>query len=458
MTQLAIDTTPKSPSYQKQEGRTALWRSVRSVVNSQRQAPPLQPVPRTGPLPLSFAQERLWLLHQLEPENPIYNKSIIQRLKGPLNVAALEQSLNEILRRHEVLRTTLPSQRLTPAQTWHLSVTDCRPFFEPETEARRRISEEIQKPFDLTRGPLLRTHLLRLDTEDYVLVLITHQICFDDQSRGILIQELMALYEAFSTGKPSPLPELPVQYADFAHWQRQWFKGEVLEKQLAYWREQLSVRVPRLNLSANRRGRAASQTLEIPTHLYKSLRALSQGEGVTLFVTLLAAFQTLLFRYTKQDDILVFSSTGGRNRAEIKGLLGLFANLLALRTDLSGNPPFRELLSRVREVALGAYSHQDLPFDKLVEMLHSVPGHAPLFQVLFVLQNASVPSLSFSGLRVEPFRVDEDGTSQFDLVWYFKETAEGLTAWLRYKTELFEAATRIFLPVPWGKTVEPRTA
>ncbi|MEN8220851.1 MAG: condensation domain-containing protein, partial [Pseudomonadota bacterium] len=248
---------------------------------------------------------------------------------------------------------------------------------------------------------------------------------------------------AFSTGKPSPLPELPVQYADFAHWQRQWFKGEILEKQLAYWREQLSVHVPRLNLSANRRGSAASQTLEIPTHLYKSLRALSQGEGVTLFVTLLAAFQTLLFRYTKQDDILVFSSTGGRNRSEIKGLIGLFANLLALRTDLSGNPPFRELLNRVREVALGAYTHQDLPFDKLVEMLHSMPGHAPLFQVLFILQNASVPSLSFSGLKVEPFRVDDEGTSQFDFVWYFKETPQGLTAWFRYKTELFEAATRM---------------
>jgi len=216
-------------------------------VNSQRQAPPLQPVPRTGTLPLSFAQERLWLLHQLEPENPIYNKSIIQRLKGPLNVAALEQSLKEILRRHEVLRTTLPSQHITPAQTWQITVTDCQ----SEQKTRRRISEEIQKPFDLRRGPLLRTYLFRLDTEDYVLVLITHQICFDDQSRGILIQELMALYEAFSTGKPSPLSELPVQYADFAHWQRQWFKGEILEKQLAFWREQLSVRVPRLNLSAN---------------------------------------------------------------------------------------------------------------------------------------------------------------------------------------------------------------
>jgi len=422
---------------QKQEGRTALWRSVRSVVNSQRQAPPLQPVPRTGTLPLSFAQERLWLLHQLEPDNPIYNKSIIQRLKGPLNVAALEQSLKEILRRHEVLRTTLPSQHITPAQTWQITVTDCP----SEQETRRRISEEIQKTFDLTRGPLLRTDLFRLDTEDYVLVLITHQICFDDQSRGILIQELMTLYEAFSTGKPSPLSELPVQYADFAHWQRQWFKGEVLETQLAYWKEQLSVRVPRLNFSANRRGKAASQTLEIPTQLYKSLRALSQREGVTLFVTLLAAFQTLLFRYTRQDDILVFSSTGGRNRAEIKELIGLFANLLALRTDLSGNPPFRELLSRVREVALGAYSHQDLPFDKLVKMLHS--GDGPLFQVLFVLQNASVPSLSFSGLKVEPFSPTEEGTSQFDFVLYFKETTQGLTAWMKYKTELFEAATRM---------------
>ena len=447
MKRSATDTTPTSPLCQtnKEEGRTALWRAVRSVVGSQRQAPPLQSVPRNGPMPLSFAQERLWLLHQLEPESPIYNKSIIQRLKGPLNVTALEQSLNEILRRHHVLRSTLPSQCLTPVQTGHFSMTDCRRFSDPETEARQRISEEIQKPFDLTRGPLLRTCLLRLDTEDHVLLLVTHQICFDDQSSGILIQELMALYEAFSKGEHSPLPELSVQYADFAHWQRQWFKGEVFEKQLAYWRKQLSVRVPRLNWSADRRGlgREASQPLEISTHLHESLRALSQREGVTLFVTLLAAFQTLLFRYTRQDNILVFSSIRGRNRAEIKGLIGLFTNLLALRTDLSGNPSFRELLCRVREVALGAYSHQDLPFDKLVEMLSSVTEqpHAPLFQVALVLQNTSMPSLSLSGLEAVPFRVDEEKPSQFDLVLYFKESAHGLGASLRYNTELFEAAT-----------------
>jgi thioesterase domain-containing protein/acyl carrier protein len=455
MTQLAIDTAPTS--CQKEEGSTALWRSVRSVVNSQRQAPPLQSVPRTGPLPLSFSQERIMLLHQLEPDSSTYNKSIIQRLKGPLNVAALEQSFNELIRRHEVLRTTFTMvdgqafQRITPAQTLRLSVTDLQQIPEPEreSEARRLAREETEQPFDLTQGPLLRTRLLRLGTEDYVMLLTTHQICFDGQSRGILIQELKALYEAFSTGKTSPLPELPVQYADFAQWQRQWFKGEVLETQLAYWKKQLGSDVPRLRLSTNQQlpgtqsFQAASQTLEIPTHLYESLRALSQQEGVTLFVTLLAAFQTLLYRYTIQEDILIFSSTGGRNRSEIKGLIGLFANILALRTDLSGNPPFRKLLSRVREVALGAYTHQDLPFDKLVEMLHSVPGqhNAPLFQVLFVLQNASMPKLEFSNLKVESFQFDNNGTTTFDLILYLEETAQGLTAWLRYKTDLFEAAT-----------------
>jgi len=299
MTQLAIDTTPTS--CQKEEGRTALWRSVRSVVNSQRQAPPLQPVPRTGPLPLSFAQERVMLLQQLEPDSSTYNKSIVQRLKGPLNVAVLEQSFNELIRRHEVLRTTFTMvdgqafQRITPAQTLRLSVTDLQkiPESERELEARQLAHDETEQPFDLTQEPLLRTRLLRLGTKDYVMLLTTHQICFDGQSRGILVRELMALYEAFSTGKTSPLPELPVQYADFAYWQRQWFKGEVLETQLAYWKKQLGTDVPRLRLSANRQRpgtlgfQAASQTLEISTHLYESLRALSQQEGITLFVTLL---------------------------------------------------------------------------------------------------------------------------------------------------------------------------
>lgn len=286
MTQLAIDTTPTS--CQKEEGRTALWRSVRSVVNSQRQAPPLQPVSRTGPLPLSFAQERIMLLQQIEPDSSTYNKSIVQRLKGSLNVAALEQSFNELMRRHEVLRTTFTMvdgqafQRITPAQTLRLSVTYLQQIPERESEARRLAHEESEQPFDLTQGPLLRTRLLRLGTEDYVMLLTTHQICFDGQSSGILVRELMALYEAFSTGKPSPLPELPVQYADFAHWQRQWFKGEVLEMQLTYWKKQLGTNVSRLRLSANRplpgtsSSQAAYQTLEIPTHLYESLRALSQ--------------------------------------------------------------------------------------------------------------------------------------------------------------------------------------
>ncbi len=399
-------------------------------------------MPRTGPPPLSFAQERIHLLQQLEPENTAYNKSLIRRLKGPLNLATLEQTLQEILRRHEVLRTTLPAQEVLPVPPERIAVTDCRPFPDPAAEARRLIGEEIRRPFDLGTGPLLRTRLFRLDREDHVLFLGTHQVCCDDQSTGILLQELTTLYAAFAQGQPSPLPEPPVQYADYACWQRDRLQGEVLEEQLAFWREQLRPPVPRLNLSTSRHSRAISRSLDIPARLHDALRTLSRQEGTTLFMTLLAAFQTLLFRCTMQEeDILVFSSVGGRNRTEIRGLIGLFTNVLALRTNLSANPPFRELLGRVRETALGAFSHQDLPFEQLLDLLHSGAGQAPPLQVLFVLQNASMPELELPGVQVEPFRVDTEGTSQFDMVWYFKETDAGLSAWLRYRTELSGLAT-----------------
>ena len=439
-----------------EEGRADLWRAVRTVVKSQRQAPLIRPVSRDGEIPLSFAQQRLWFLHQLEPDNPTYNMSIARRITGPLNVAALEQSLGEIVRRHEALRTNFatvegqPVQVIASAPTFTLQVGDLRELPESEREdpALRLATEETQRPFDLPQDLLLRATLLRLGEEENILVLTTHQIVFDGQSKGVLIQELMTLYEAFSAGKPSPLPALPIQYADFAHWQRQWLQGEVLEAQLSYWQEKLGPSVPLLKLPADRRRpavqtfRGATQSFVLPESLSEELRALSQQEGVTPFVSLLAAFQSLLYCYTAQEDILVFTSTAGRNRFEIKGLIGLFANLLAMRTDLSGNPSFRQLLSRVRKVTLGAYAHQDLPFEQLVETLQPERdlSYTSLFQVIFLFLNEPRPNLELSGLTLSPLNVGNE-TAKFDWRLFMVDTEQELTGSLQYKTDLFDAAT-----------------
>ncbi|XOF33848.1 MAG: condensation domain-containing protein [Candidatus Electrothrix sp. YB6] len=402
--------------------------------------PPVQPVPRTGTAPLSFAQERLYELHRFETQDLVYNVSFVRRLRGSVNIPALEQGINEIIRRHEVLRTVLPSQEIMSDWERKLPVTDCRSFPEPENEARQRISREVRKPFDLQQGPFLRADLFQLDSDDYVLLLLMHQICSDDQSKGLIIQELSTLYDAFSTGKPSPLPELPVQYLDFAHWQRQYFQGDVMEKLSGYWLDRLSGRLPRLNLSGRRHSSAVLQPFEVSSRTLGSLKAFNKPNDVTLFMTLLAAFQTLLFRCTGQQDMLVFSSFGGRNRAEVRRLVGLFANILLLRTDMSGSLSFLELLGRIREMMFGAVQHQDMPFDKLVEMLHSETGQAPSFQVLFVLQNTSMQELCFSNVRTEAFEADSGEISQFDLVLYCKESAQGLTGLVQYREGLCEAA------------------
>ncbi|MFB3092706.1 MAG: condensation domain-containing protein, partial [Dehalococcoidia bacterium] len=369
------------------------------------QALPLLPASRDGDLPLSFAQQRLWFLEQWEPNSSIYNVPVALRLTGPLNVAALEQSLNEISRRHEALRTTFsvvdgqPAQVIAPKLNLTLPVLDLRELTEIERDAevQRLVVEEAQAPFDLAQGPLLRASLLRLGQEEHVLMLTMHHVVSDGWSLNVLFRETTTLYQAFSTGEPSPLPEIPIQYADFALWQRQWLQGEELESQLAYWKEQLDGIPPVLELPTDRPRpavetfRGAQQFLLLPDALTRSLKALSQREEVTLFMTLLAAFQTLLHRYTGQDDILVGFPIANRNRAEIEGLIGFFVNTLVLRTDLSGEPTFRELLGRVREVALDAYTHQDLPFEKLVAELHPERdiSRNPLFQVIFQLFNTS---------------------------------------------------------------------
>ena len=432
--------------------------------------PPLQPVSQDEELspPLkesaaekevsvfaSFSQQRLWFLEQWEPGIPAYNIPVAFRLIGSLNVTALRQSLSEVVRRHEALRTTFtvvegkPVQVIAPSLTMILPVEDLQELPEPEREVtvRRRTTKEARRPFDLAQGPLVRATMLRLSREEHVLLLTMHHIVSDGWSMGILFRELSVLYEAFSGGKSSSLPELPIQYADFARWQQQWLQGEVLETQLTYWRRQLAgLLVLELPTDrprpAARTFRGAQQSLVLRKTLGEALQTLSQREGVTLFMALLAAFQTLLHRYTGQDDIALGSPIANRTRAETEGLIGCLVNTLVLRTDLAGDPTFRELLGRVQEVALGAYAHQDLPFEKLVEELQPERNlsHAPLFQVLFVLQNAPTSALELPGLMVSRVRVDK-GSAKFDLTLTLVEGTNGLRGTVEYNTDLFDAAT-----------------
>ncbi|MFQ5610897.1 MAG: amino acid adenylation domain-containing protein [Anaerolineae bacterium] len=427
--------------------------------------PPISALPRepyraqTAPdsfaLPASFAQQRLWFLDRMEPGSPAYNIPAALRLAGPLDVTALERSLSELVRRHETLRTTFetgqsgPVQVISPPEPCPLPVIDLRR--QPETEARRIATEEARRPFDLRQGPLLRATLLRLGREEHILLLTMHHIVSDEWSMGVLYRELTALYNAFAGGAPSPLPELPVQYADFALWQREWLQGEALEAQLAYWQEQLagaSARLPTLELPTDRPRppvqtfRGATQSITIPRALQDSLAGVGQEADGTLYMALLAAFEVLLYRYTGQADLVVGTPIANRNRAEIEGLIGFFVNTLVLRADLAGDPSFRELLARVRETALGAYAHQDLPFEKLVEALQPERdlSRNPLFQVMFVYQNVPMQQPELSGLSVTPVEVDH-GTAKFDLTLTIFEEAAGLKASFEYNTDLFDADT-----------------
>ena len=420
------------------------------------QAPPILPRTQNENLPLSFAQQRLWFLDQLVPDAPIYNIPLAYRVTGQLNVAALEQSLGEIVRRHEALRTTFtavdgqPIQVIAPEIDLRLPVVDLWEIPETERDAdvQRLTTQEAQQPFDLTTGPLLRVKLLRLDEAEHVLLLTMHHIISDGWSLNMLMRELTVLYEAFSTGKPASLPELPIQYADFALWQREWLSGAVLDSQLAYWKQQLGGELPVLELPTDRPRlpvqtyRGARQSFELSKDLTDALKALSRREGVTLFMTLLAAFKTLLYRYTGQEDVIVGVPIANRNRAEIEGLIGFFVNTLVLRSNLSGIPSFRELLGRVREVALGAYAHQDMPFEMLVEELQPERdmSYNPLFQVMFVLQNAPMPDWEFSGLTLSSLAVDSK-TAKFDLSLSLTETEQGLIGVFGYNRDLFDEAT-----------------
>ena len=407
--------------------------------------------------PLSFAQEQLWFLDQLVPGGHLYNIPAAVRLTGPLNRAAFERSLDEIVRRHESLRTIFvaidgrPLQTVLPQKSALLQVIDLRslPENEREQEAVRLATEQARASFDLERGPLLRARLLQLNAEEHVLLLTLHHIISDGWSLVVLFHELGALYEAFDGGEEAQLAELAVQYGDYATWQREWLSGEALDSQLAYWRQQLGGRLPAMELPMDRprpavpSHRGARQLITLNAALTQGLRDLGRREGVTLYMTLLAAFQTLLHRYTGETDILIGSSIANRNRAETEGIIGLLLNILLLRTDLSGDPSFSELLKRVREVTLGAYAHQDLPFEKLVAEL--LPGrnasHMELGQVAFTLQNAPAEKIKLGALALESFKGDGATTAKTDLMLFMLERPDELIASIEYSTDLFDEVT-----------------
>jgi amino acid adenylation domain-containing protein len=406
-------------------------------------APPIDPVSREGDLELSFAQQRLWFLEQLSPGSIDYNMSGAISLKGSLDAAALARAVESIVARHEALRTTFTSRDGKPVQVIAASMKIDMPVIEVASseEAYTLAKVEVQRAFDLERGPLLRTTLLRLGPEEHWLLLSMHHIVSDLWSMAVLMEELTAFY----TGHE--LPPLRIQYADFAAWQRAYLSTGVLDEQLAYWREQLAGAPAQLELPTDRprprvlSSRGASISFTLPASLAKSLDALSRASSSTMFMTMLAAFKTLLHRYSRQQDIVVGSPVANRNRAETEGLIGFFINTLVLRTDLSGNPTFRELLARVREVALGAYGHQDVPFERIVVELQPERSlsHTPLFQAMFALENVQGDS-SLPGIEQTPIAVDV-GTAKFELTLVVEERTDGLHGTFEYNTDLFESAT-----------------
>jgi amino acid adenylation domain-containing protein len=413
--------------------------------------------------PASFAQQRLWFLAQLQPGSFAYNIPSVLRLSGPLNVRALQWSFDEIVRRHEVLRTTLrnqdgePVQVVVPELALELPVEDLRGYRreEQQSEAQRLSTEEARYVFDLSRGPLIRVKLLRLAVQDHILLVTLHHIVADGWSLGILFRELSVLYEAACQGKPSPLPPLPIQYADFAQWQRRWLTGDRLAAEVQYWRERLAGAPAVLALPTDRPRPAipshagAAARFQVPRELTEKLVQISQASGSTLFMLLLAAFKVLLYRHTRQEDLVVGTPIANRTRTELEGLIGFFVNQLALRTNLAGDPTFLEALGRVKEAALGAYEHQDVPFEKLVEELQPARSLAqpPLFQVIFGLQNNPTQNQPVP-VAEEAVQIADSAlpqvdwvTAKIDMNWQCGQTPEGLQGGVEYATDLFDAAT-----------------
>ena len=429
---------------------------------------PITPQPRrSNSFPLSFAQQRLWFLDQLEPGNPFYNIFDAFTFMGAFEMAAMEQAVVEILKRHEILRATIstangePAQAIAPALVLPLPLVDVRalPRQAREQEASRLCAEQSKQPFDLSSGPLVRMLILRLSDDEHLLLLTMHHIIADAWSLEVFEKELRALYEGFCAGEDVKLPPLPIQYADFSVWQRQWLQGDVLQNQLDYWKQHLAGAPAVLEFPTDRPRppvqtyRGARQWLTISKEKTESLRSLSMQEGTTLFMTLLAAFKVLLYRYSGQDDIIIGLPVAGRNRVEVEGLIGFFINTLALRTDVSGEPSFRELLRRVKKNALEAYAHQDLPFEKLVEelRLERDMSRNPLFQITFQLVNvsdsvegalSSPPTQAKSVEDASEFSLDaQNGSAKFDMALDVWEGDGALSGRMDYSTDLFDEAT-----------------
>ncbi len=407
--------------------------------------------------PLSFAQQRLWFLDQWMPNSALYNVPFALQLKGNLDMAALKRSLDEIVRRHEILRTAFvtrqdePVQVISPVLNIEIPLVDLSALDDHarKVEIERLLNEEARQPFDLPRTPLLRHKLLRLSLHAHLLAITAHHIIFDGWSSEVMINELAQLYEAFAGGRPSPLPEIDIQYADFSEWQRDYLQGEVFQKQLAYWKAQLEPLPPILELPTDR-PRPASQTFGgafwtqfLPADLFARLEAFCQQEKVSMFMLTLAVLDVLLYRYTKQTDIVVGMAIANRNRPEIEKLIGFFVNMLPLRIRLDGAPTFREVLGQVRQASLAAYTQQDMPFEKLVEALgiERNPSHSPIFQVMLVLESMSIQNFESPDMQIEYYRGTPTGTAKYDLSVIVEPNAQPPCISFEYNIDLFDAET-----------------
>jgi hypothetical protein len=432
---------------------TTLIEQARAA-GSGRETPPVTPAPRQPEMPLAFAQQRLWFINQYEPENPFYNIPRGMQLQDPA-VTALEQAIEALTQRHEILRTTyadkdgIPFQRIHSRAEPSLTVVDLTgPIADSQGLAHEIVAREVMRPFDLARGPMLRIVLLRLDQRHYQASFTMHHIASDGWSMGILIEEVIECYRAALQQRPIRLQPLPLQYADYAVWQRRWLEGPVMEAQIDYWRRQLAD-VPPLNLPLDKPRpavqafRGATEFFELPTDLSRKLTAFCNAQGVTLYMLLLATFQTLLHRYSGQRDFAVGSPIAGRAQRELEGLIGFFINTLVLRADLHDDPDFSDLLKRVRETTLEAYAHQDVPFERLVDAL--LPerdlSRTPLFQVLLVLENAPRDHGESETDASADFATADTGTAKFEITLMMAETGKHLAGGFQYNTDLFEAGT-----------------
>ncbi|MEM9976605.1 MAG: condensation domain-containing protein, partial [Cyanobacteria bacterium P01_D01_bin.2] len=422
------------------------------------QAPKASTIPQRAPgqvIPLSFAQQRLWFVQQLDPQNTAYNVASVLKLQGPLDISALEKSLNTLVERHETLRTRFvnndgnqPEQVIDAPSLQTLQVIDLSAEEAAENAAQANIQALTQTPFDLTHS-ILRTALLRLGANSHLLVLATHHIVSDRWSVMVFLREMTLLYRAFSQGLPSPLPPLPIQYGDWAIWQRQQLQGEKLQQQLTYWTKQLEGELPVLDLPRDRNYgaiatyRGAQVPIRISRDCSEQLKVLASKHQVTLFALLLAAFKVLLHRYTSSDDIVVGGDIANRDRTETEGLIGLLVNTLVFRSDLSGNPCFSQVLSQVRETVVNGLAHQDLPFEKLVEAINPerhLSQMMPLFQVKLDLQQVNVKPMELDGLALERYRLPET-QAKYELRFNLQDTDEGITGQVEYNCDLFDKST-----------------